>query len=310
MKPREKIQVHSKAIKKLRNFYPFLYSDEINRIEGSPKAGDLIEIIAPDGEKMGLGFYNSAAHIRVRVISTRSDEKLDRAFFQSRIRQAIQRRQFLPMKSSRRLIHAEADLLPGLVVDQYNEYLVVQIRSAGMEKFRDLIVSLLRELLTPEGILERSDMESRTEEGLAPRKELLWGIVPDRIKIDQQGLSFWVDPYHGRKTGFYLDQWQTQRQLVEWIRPGEQILEAFQYTGRLGIAAAKAGARVLGIEREEDFVNMGKENAKLNSVQDKVEFATGDAFYLLEAKANQHQTFDWVIIDPPSLAKTRGETQK
>src|SRR3989338_5596461 len=165
MIPPGRVHIHSKAVKKLRNFYPFLYSDEISRVEESPEAGDLIEIIAPDGEKIGRGFYHPTAHIRVRVLDLGASSKSIEPLIEERLEKAIRRRQ--PLLSNRRnsirLVHAEADQLPGLIIDQYDRCLVLQIRGAGMESFRGLVTQYLKNRLNPDGILERSDMEQRKE---------------------------------------------------------------------------------------------------------------------------------------------------
>ncbi len=313
MKPHGKVQLHAKAVKKLRNFYPFLYSDEIARVEASPEAGDLIEVIAGDGEKIGLGFYHPTAHIRIRMFDLGSSPSRGGVtpplLIEERLEKAIRRRQdfFSPTRNSIRLVHAEADQLPGLIVDQYDQYLILQIRAAGMEPFRNLAAQFLKKQLKPKGILERSDMEQRKEEGLVPRTELLLGEVPEKIKIKEHNLSLWVNPYHGHKTGYYLDQYDTREKFFNLVKPNENVLDVFQYTGSFGVGAAKLGARVVGIELDETAIALAKENALLNDVSSHMDFLNGDAFYLLQAKASQQEKFDWVLLDPHSLAKRRDE---
>ncbi len=309
MKPHGKVQLHSKAVKKLRNFYPFLYSDEISRIEGAPEAGDLIEVIAPDGEKIGIGFYHPTAHIRVRMFDLGSSPRPSEQLIEERMGKAIQRRQdfFSPTRNSIRLVHAEADQLPGLIVDQYDRYLVLQIRSAGMEPFRNLATQYLKKQLKPAGILERSDMAQRKEEGLVLRTDLLSGEVPEKIKIKEHNLSLWVNPYHGHKTGYYLDQYDTREKFFNLVKPNETVLDVFQYTGSFGVGAAKLGAHVVGIELDETAIALAKENSLLNDVSSNMDFLNGDAFYLLQAKAAQREKFDWVLLDPHSLAKRRDD---
>lgn len=315
MKTVGKVQAHSKSVKKLRNFYPFLYSDEINGVEGTPQPGDLIEVTAADGEIIGQGFYHPTAHIRVRMFDLGSSPGLSRGgvtpplLIEERLEKAMNRRKplFSNHRNSIRLVHAEADQLPGLIIDQYDRHLVFQIRSAGMEPFRNLIAQYLKKQLKPAGILERSDMEQRKEEGLQLRTELLSGEVPEKIKIKEHDLSFWVDPYRGHKTGYYLDQYDTRWKFFNSVKPNELVLDVFQYTGSFGIGAAKLGARVVGIELDPTAIALAKENALLNDVSPNMEFFNGDAFYLLQAKAAQREKFDWVLLDPPSLAKRRDE---
>ena len=309
MHPHHRVYIYPKAIKKLKNFYPSLYSDDLSSVEGNPQSGELVEVVTPEGEILGVGFYHPTAHIRVRLVSLEVPLKLDDDFIKNRLKGALALRHSLlsAKRKAIRWVHAEADSLPGLVVDQYNQYLVIQIRNAGMESIRGLVVQQLRSLLKPKGILERSDMEQRSEEGLPIRTELLWGEVPEKIQIEEHGFPFWVDPYHGQKTGYYLDQYDTRGKFFHSIKPKERVLDLFQYTASFGIGAARLGAQVIGMDLNKSAFALAKENAKLNGLKTEIEFIEGDAFYLLQVKADQKEKFDWLILDPPSLAKRRDE---
>ena len=241
----------------------------------------------------------------LRVTGLAEGSPPDRKWLEERLRDAISRRDSLRDTNAKRLVFSEADAVPGLIVDQYADYLVVQIRSAGIDRLRADVVAILQSLLQPKGILERSDKEFREEEGLPPATQTLAGTVPDRIQIEESGLRFWVDPHHGLKTGFYLDQRPTRQRLRQWVQPGQQVLDTFSYTGSLGIAAAAAGGRVVCVEQLEAHTALAKENAALNNVADRIEWVSGDAFYWLPSKAKAGAKLDWVIVDPPALAKAK-----
>ncbi len=312
------IAVSEQAAKRLRNYDCWVFQDELLRPDGSPPApqdsgraglppGEIVEAVDRYGAFVAYAFYNPRSHIALRSVSLCAEEPIDRALIARRLAHAIARRHTLTGTTARRLVFSEADELPGLIVDQYAEYLVIQIRSAGMDRLRPIVLEILRDSLQPKGILERSDKEFRDDEGLQPLTQLLAGEVPDRILIGEEGLRFWVDPHHGLKTGFYLDQRQTRRRLRELVQPDQRVLDTFSYTGSLGIVAASRGARVVCVEQQEPFLELAKENAALNGVSDRIEWVAGDAFYWLPAQAKADTRMDWVILDPPSLAKAKSQ---
>ena len=304
------IRVTGDAAKRLRNWDCWVFRDELITPYPAVAPGELVEVADRHGHPLGCAFMNERSHIALRLLSSRADEEMNEAFFRARLLTALHRRDGITGTNAKRLVFSEADGLPGLIVDQYGEHLVLQIRSAGMERFRPLLTSLLQELTSPKGILERSDKEFRKEEGLEPVVQVLAGQVPDRLQIEEDGLRFWVDPHRGLKTGFYLDQRQTRRRLRTRAATGQRVLDTFSYTGSLGIAAASTGAHVVCVEQQEAFLELAKENAKLNHVEDRMEFVAGNAFYWLVAQAQAGAQLDWVVLDPPSLAKTRSELQQ
>ena len=304
------IAVSAQAIKRVRNYDCWVFRDELLRPDGALLPGEVVEVVDRQGCFVAYAFYNSRSHIALRVVSLRKEQGVDRRLLAERLSHAIAKRRILTGTDAKRLVFSEADALPGLIVDQYGEWLVMQIRSAGMERWRQTLVELLQELLQPCGILERSDKEFRGEEGLEPVSRVVAGTVPQRIQIEEDGLRFWVDPYQGLKTGFYLDQRITRRRLRELIQPNHTVLDTFSYTGSLGITAASRGARVVCVEQQEPFLALAKENAALNHVSERIEWVAGDAFYWLEAKAKEGAAVDWVFLDPPGLAKTKGEITK
>ena len=304
------IVVSLSAAKRIRNFDCWVFRDELARTTDSAANGDVVELLDRQGAFLGYAFYSTQSHIAARVVSTARGRPVERALLSERISAAIARREAIRDTNAKRLVFSEADGLPGLIVDQYADVLVLQIRTAGMEPWRSTVVDILRDAVRPSGILERSDKEFREEDGLPSVTQVLSGEVPDRIRIEEHGLRFWVDPHRGQKTGFYLDQRETRGRIQALIAPGTRVADVCAYTGAFGIGAARRGARVVCVEQHEPFLDLARDNARLNGVEDRMEFVAGDAFYWLEAKANAGERFDWVFLDPPSLAKSKGEIFK
>ena len=304
------VVVEPSAAKRLRHFDCLVFRDELHEPSASLANGEIDELTDRDGAFMAYAFYSPTSHIAARAVSLTREQPIDRALLAQRLQSALRRRADITGTNAKRLVFSEADGLPGLIVDQYGDHLVLQTRIAGMERVKSTIVDLLRHSLHPKGILERSDKEFREQEGLPPVTQVLTGSVPDRLLIEEDGLQFLVDPYHGQKTGFYLDQRQTRHRTRELIRAGERVLDVCTYTGAFGIGAASRGAQVVCLEQQESLVALAKENAKLNGVEARIEFVVGDAFYWLEAKANARERVDWVLLDPPSLAKSKADMLK
>ncbi len=298
------------AAKRARNFDAWVYRDELLLPLPDVPDGEQVELVDRRHAFVAYAFLSARSHIAARITSLAPGRPLDVGGLDERLAAAIRRRNQIAGTNARRLVFSEADQLPGLIVDQYADCLVLQIRTAGMERWKLQIVEALRRQLRPAGILERSDKEFRSEEGLPPASGVLAGAVPARIAIEEDGLRFWVDPHHGHKTGFYLDQRDTRRRIRALVQPGQRVADVFAYTGAFGIAAAARGAQVVCVEQEEPLIALGRDNAALNRVQDRVDWVAGDAFYWLEAKAAAGAAFDWVLLDPPSLAKTKAEAPK
>ena len=304
------LSVSPSAAKRIQHFDCWVFRDELLMPQPPVTNGGVVELIDRHGTFLAYAFYSTQSHIAARVLSTQREYVMDRALIVDRVKAAMARRASVLNTNAKRLIFSEADGLPGLIVDQYAEYLVLQTRTAGMELWKPTAVEVLEGLLHPMGILERSDKEFRDEEGLPALTQVLTGTVPERILIQEEGLQFFVDPYHGHKTGFYLDQRETRRRIRELIGPRERVADVCAYTGAFGIAAASCGARVVCVEQEEALLGLIKENARMNNVESRVECVAGDAFYWLESKANSKERFDWILLDPPSLAKSKAEIPK
>jgi 23S rRNA (cytosine1962-C5)-methyltransferase len=242
-------------------------------------------------------------------------EAIDETFWTRRIADAAARRHALdddPETTAYRLIHAEADLLPGLIVDRYGDYLVVQCLTLGIAQRRDLIVRALAQVVSPAGIYERSDVEVRRHEGLAPATGLLYGEAPPpELEIVEHGLCFHVDLVRGQKTGFYLDQRENRRALARYVRgrgaQGRAMLDAFAYSGGFGVYAARAGAGpVTLLDASTEALDLARRNLQANG-QDlaDVRFDCGDVFEMLRLYRDQGRSFDLIVLDPPKFAPTR-----
>jgi len=225
--------------------HPWVFSGAVERIEGTAVNGDIVEVRDARGNWLARGYLNQHSQIVVRLLTWDPDEPIDADFWRRRLREAIARREALlrnPDTTVCRLVHAESDGLPGLVVDRYGEYLVAQFLTLGVERRKAELTALLADLLAPRGIYERSDVDVRDKEGLPPRVGPLWGDEPpDRLEIRENGIRFWVDVRGGQKTGFYLDQRENRARVREFCA-GAEVLDAFCYTGGFGVYAACGGA--------------------------------------------------------------------
>ena len=286
--------------------HPWIYSGAIDRIDHDFGAGDVVRVESSRGGFLGLGYLNPRSQIAVRML-TFEDEPIDKNFFRRRIREAASlRARFIPAKTNAyRLIHSEGDFLPGLIVDRYADYLVIQFQTVGIDRWKDTLLSLLEEEIHPRGIYEKDDTEAREWEGLEKRAGLLRGEEPpDYVEIEECGLRFIVDIHGGQKTGFFLDQ-RENRKLVSEYAKDQRVLNLFCYTGGFSIHAAKAGARrVVSVDSSERAMNTCRENFALNgwAAKEPFEFIKGDAFEYLR---NFSEAFDLIIIDPPALAKSQ-----
>ena len=299
---RKWVKLKAGKSKKVQKFYPFVYRDEVQDVSPSVEDGDLATLVDERGKFLAWGTYSAKSHVAFRVL-TLQDEPVDKDFFANRFQKALEQRKHLwEITNAIRLVHAEADFLPGLIVDRYDEFAVIQVRTKGMERLRDLWFETLLELLKPRGVYERSDMEGRKEEGLAPFKGLIYGTVPERIEIVEHGLRFLVDVERGLKTGFYLDQRNNRKLVGELVLPGERFLDLFAYTGAFSVYAATKGAECTAIEQHKHLVELGLEQAKLNGV--KVNFRCGNVFEELPKLGSEGRQFDFIVIDPPAIAKS------
>jgi 23S rRNA (cytosine1962-C5)-methyltransferase len=291
--------------KKLQHGYPWVQRGEISEVLGAPTPGALVRVVNFRNETLGIGTYNPQSRFPVRVLTT-ADEPIDRAFFEQRLERALRHRQRVVQDTNAmRLVFSESDGLPGLIVDQYADYLVVQVRTLGMERLRELWLPTLIEQLEPKGVIERSEMASRAEEGLEPVAGVLHGDAPELIEIEESGLTFLVPTDAGRKTGFYLDQRENRRRLAAQVRPDERVLDLFCYTGAFALYAARAGAHAVGVDILPDAIDLAEVHARRNRLE--AHWIVENAFDWLPQAAEQGAQFDWIVLDPPAIAKRQDQ---
>lgn len=300
--------------KPVLNRHPWIFSGSIKNIKGGCADGDIVTVVDWQGNFLAQGYLNRRSQIRVRLLSWIEEETIDRGFFRHQLEQAIATRRPLqedPATNAYRLVNAESDFLPGLVVDRYNEYLVVQFLTLGIERWKGEIVSLLGELLPSRGIYERSDVEVREKEGLLPATGLLAGQErPALVHILENGHRFIVDIKQGHKTGFYLDQRENRQKLTRYCR-GKTVLNCFAYTGAFAVYAAGAGAKkVVNVESSAEALQLAQRNMALNGF-DRCddEYVEGDVFQVLRQYRDEGRSFDLIVLDPPKFAHSQSQVE-
>jgi 23S rRNA (cytosine1962-C5)-methyltransferase len=283
--------------------HPWVFSNEIAEVRGEPSIGDVVEVRTAGGTLLGVGFFNPHSLIAVRMLSA-SSEEIDEHFFTQRIAAARALRSIVySSDQALRLIHGEADFLPGLVVDKYNEYLVLQTFSYGMDARLQIICNVLESLLSPAGIVERNESPLRLLEGLPLKRGILRGEAPPTV-IQEHGLQYTVDLLGGQKTGLFLDQ-KENRLAIRRFSPGARVLDCFCNDGGFSLNAARGGAAsVLGIDSSEEAIRNAERNASSNDI-DVARFIVRDVFEELQALHGSGQTFDLVVLDPPSFTRSR-----
>jgi 23S rRNA (cytosine1962-C5)-methyltransferase len=296
--------------KPVLNRHPWVFSGAIARMEGTAEDGDLVRVADSAGSYIATGYLNRRSQIQVRLLTWDPNDRVDAGFWLRRVERAIAGRDVLasdPATNAYRLVHAEADGLPGLVVDRYGDWLVVQCLTMGMARRRDEIVSLLAKLLQPAGIYGRDDASVRSKEGLPLETGVLWGAEPpDRLEIRESDHHFWVDVRRGHKTGFYLDQ-RVNRARTAAYAAGARVLNAFAYSGSFGVYAARAGAQsVVNVDSSYHVLEWAEENVSLNGCAEQ-EMIAGDVFQVLRGYREEQRSFDLVILDPPKFASSQAQ---
>lgn len=304
--------------KPVRQRHPWVFSGAIARIQGDPADGDIVEVRDAQGAFLARGMLNRRSQIVVRLLTWEADEAIDEGFWRRRLACAIAGRAPLaadPATNAYRLVNAENDGLPGLIVDRYDRFLGVQFLTLGIDRQKELLVALLADLLAPEGIFERSDVDVREKEGLAPVTGRLWGAEPPPlVGIRENGLRFLVDMRGGHKTGFYLDQRENRRvfQRLLSAMPGAEVLNAFAYTGAFGVYAAAAGAgRIVHIDSSAEALALAREHMALNGFSEASgrddAFIVGDVFAELRRFRAAGRRFDAIVLDPPKFVHSAGQ---
>ena len=287
--------------------HPWIFRSDIEREDGAAD-GLPVRVLTSAGRFLAMAVYNPRSQISLRILSRR-DEPIDGAFIRGRVRRAVDyRRRFADLNSCR-LIFAESDGLPAVIADKFGDVIVVQILCLGMERFKADIVDALVKELSPRGVYERNDVPVRELEGLSQQTGLLWGEVPDRVEMQENGVRFLVDVKEGQKTGFFLDQKENRAAIAPFV-PGMRVLDCFTHTGSFALHAARYGAaEVTGVDISEHACACALENARLNGVEDRVRFECANAFDFLRAHQTAGEQYDVVILDPPAFTKTRSAVE-
>jgi 23S rRNA (cytosine1962-C5)-methyltransferase len=297
--------ISRRGVDRLRAGHPWIYRSDVTDVEAAP--GDLVHVVADRGRFLGTALWSSASQIALRIVS--GEEVTDEPrFFRERLRAAIDYRDSLAIDGDAcRLVHGEADRLPGLVVDRYGKYLVVQTLAQGTDRRLALFTALLAELVQPEGILARNDPKVRRLEGLDERVEVLYGDVPDRVAAREGEIRFHVDLRHGQKTGLFLDQRENHAAAARYAHG--RGLDAFTYNGGFALSLSRGCESVLAIDASAQALALTAENAALNGIE-RIETREANVFDELRELEVSGEHFDTIVLDPPAFAKHRGAIER
>ncbi len=300
--------------KSLQRRHPWIFSGAVEYTDGNPASGDTVAVRDSTGDFLAWAAYNPDSQITARVWSWDEKTTVNKAFFRRRIADALAARGALDIESvssGMRIIHGESDGLPGLIVDKYGEVLVMQLGSAGPERWRETIADALQELCAPVCIYERSDSDGRELEGLPKRNGIVRGKLPEKIEVIEHGLRFAVDVAEGQKTGYYLDQ-RDNRALTGSLAADREVLNCFCYTGGFSLYALRGGAKsVLSIDASEAALELAKRNVELNGLDtSKADWQCADVFEALRKLRDQNRKFDLIVLDPPKFAPTAAFAEK
>ena len=292
----------------------WIFDNEIDTITGRFKNGEVVTVHDFDGYPMGKGFINQNSKIRIRMMTRKPDQEIDESFLKMRVKNAWEYRKTTVDTSSCRIIFGEADFLPGLVIDKYEDVLVVECLALGMEQFKETIVNFLKEILAEDGIkirgvYERSDANERTKEGLSKVKGFIGDAFDTNVEIVENGVHYMVDVANGQKTGFFLDQ-KYNRLAMQRICKGRKVLDCFTHMGTFALNAGIAGAAdVTGLDISEYAVSQAEANARLNYLENTVHFRQANVLDELPKLAQAGEKYDVVILDPPAFTKSREATK-
>lgn len=314
--PNAVVTLKKGAGRTLKEGGPWIYDNEIESIMGSFTDGDIVLVHDFDGYPLGRGFINRNSKLTVRMMTRNRDTEVDESFIRMRVKNAWEyRKKVMDDISSCRVIFGEADFLPGLVVDKFADVLVVESLALGIDRFKEMIIDILKELMEADGIhirgvYERSDAKVREQEGMERYKGFIGAPFDTKVEIVENGVRYYVDVKDGQKTGFFLDQKYNRRAAAKLCK-GARVLDCFTHTGSFALNAGMAGAvHVTGVDASELGVAQARENAALNGLEDRVEFICEDVFDLLPRLEKQGEKFDVVILDPPAFTKSRSSIKK
>lgn len=306
----KKVHLRRKIANRIAGGHPWIFANEIEKVEGNPEPGGIVDVYFADGKFAGKGYFNQQSQIVVRLLTTDKKTEIKDDFFLNKIRECWKYRQHLGYTENCRLVFGEADGLPQMIIDKFNDYFVIQTLALGIDCWKPAIVKALHAVFQPKGIYERNDVPVRELEGLPQQKGFLSAPFDTKIMINENGLQFHVDIENGQKTGYFLDQ-QDNRKAIRNIVQGADVLGAFTYTGTFEIHAAHYGAKsVLGLDISENAVTQANMNAELNGLQSVVRFQTANAFDVLKQWSREEKRYDVVMLDPPAFTKSRATIQK
>ena len=295
--------------RRVRGFHPWVYRGDILSYSRKPKPGELCVVRDYKGSFLAKGYINPESYIAIRILTFRREENIDRSFFEKRVREALNyRKKVVSNSDAYRLIHSEADYLPGFIADKYGDFVVIQVTTLGMDMLKKELVEALISVVSPKGIYEKSNVPARELEGLEPFEGIIYGEVPERVIIEENSIKFYVQIVGGQKTGLFLDQRENKLLFArEFVKEGDRVLDVFCHLGGFGIYAAKVGgaSEVVMVDSSELAINLARENGRLNGVSDKLSFIKGDAFKVMKELQQRGELFDAIVIDPPAFAKSK-----
>jgi len=305
-----KVYLKRKITPRVVNGHPWIFNNEVEKIEGDVQGGEIAEVFTYDKKFVGKGYVNPKSQILVRLLTRNRSEEINNQFFFNQISKCWEYRKKLGYTENCRLVFGEADSLPQLIIDKFNDYFVIQTLALGIDLWKPAIVNALNEIFQPKGIYERNDVPVRELEGLPQQKGFLSSPFDTKIIIRENGFKFFVDIENGQKTGYFLDQ-QDNRKAIQHIVKDADVLGAFTYTGTFEIHAACYGAKsVIGLDISANAVQQANENAALNDVQNICRFETANAFDVLKQWGKDGKQYDVVMLDPPAFTKSRETIQK
>lgn len=305
-----KVYLKRKISPRIANGHPWIFNNEVEKLEGDVIGGELAEVFSHDKKFIGKGFVNPKSQILVRLLTRNKTEEINDNFFLQQIIHCWEYRKKLGYSENCRLVFGEADSIPQLIIDKFNDYFVIQTLALGIDVWKPAIVKALNSIFKPRGIYERNDVPVRELEGMPQQKGFLSDPFETNILIRENGLQFYVDIENGQKTGYFLDQ-QDNRRSIQHIVKDAEVLGAFTYSGTFEIHAAHYGAKsVLGLDISANAVQQANRNAELNNVQNSCRFETANAFDVLKQWGKDGKQYDVVMLDPPAFTKSRETIQK
>ena len=305
-----RVQVKEGAVRRLLGRYPFGHAGDLQDAPAGLTPGEVVDVTGEDGRFLGRGYFNAGAPTPLRML-TLQREDIGQRFYEARLRAALARRAGrVTGTDALRVAHAEADGLPGLVADQFGGVLSVQLRNAGVERHREVILAALRAVTGAQAAFERSDTAERGREGLGARTGALWGTLPERVQFFEDDLTFEFSPLEGQKTGFYLDQRDNRRLMRSLVQPGARFLDVYSYTGAFSLHAARAGANTLALDKDPVALGTLERSARALGLERQVGVRLGDALELLTTLAREGRRFELAVLDPPTLAKRRDDVPR